>query len=635
MARTIVGERFYVEIIKPSHYDDDGYVIQWARSFIPSNSLACVHALVHAAGARHVLGGQVEVVTSAYDEMNTVIPVQQIIRRIQSARGLVMIAGVQSNQFPRAADLAREFRAASIPVVIGGFHVSGSLAMLPEMPPELKQIQREGVVLFAGEAEGRMEQLLRDAYHGRLKPVYNYLEDLPDLRGQEMPYLPPEIVRRMGSTVTFDAGRGCPFQCSFCTIINVHGRKSRFRDADDVERLVRAKLAAGVNRFFITDDDLARNKNWEPIFDRFIALREREGWMHLKLKIQVDTQSHKIPGFIEKAVRAGCTSVFLGLESVNPENLAAARKKQNHADEYRTMLQAWRSGGVLTQAGYIIGFPADTPESVERDIRMIQRELPVDILEFFIMTPLPGSADHRDMYLAGKWMDADLNRYDTEHPTAEHPRMSAEEWKAAYDRAWHLYYSPEHVETLMRRARAAGIRTKRLLRAVLTYYGSYRFEGVHPLQAGLFRRKVRRTRRPGIAPEHPLLFYPRRAWQILTTYASAALYYFWLCRLRKRIERDPVGTAYTDAAIANSPVNTKVRRKVTGLPGHDPTKALDEVWFTAFKKNRARQNEVALARLEREGQKRSKGSRTARTALSLAVTSHPEQPMPQRAKCEG
>ncbi len=425
MTRQSLGrEAFSVEIIKPSHYDDDGYVIQWVRAFIPSNSLACLFALAHSAAKRRVLGDHVEVLVNAYDESNTVIPVQGIIRRIRAAhgRGVVLLAGVQSNQFPRAADLAREFRAAAIPVVIGGFHVSGCMAMLPDLPADLRALQEQGVALFAGEAEGRLEEVLSDAYHGRLRPVYNFVKDLPDLRGKEMPFLPPEVVRRSQDTVTFDAGRGCPFQCSFCTIINVQGRKSRYRDADDVERLVRTRLAQGFNRFFITDDDLARNKNWEAIFERLIGLREREGWTQLKLTIQADTQCHKVPRFIEKAVRAGCKRVFLGLESVNPENLASSRKHQNHVDEYRTMLQAWRSRGVLTLAGYILGFPADTPESIERDIRIIQRELPVDILEFFMLTPLPGSADHRDLYLRGGWMEPDMNRYDVEHVTAEHSR---------------------------------------------------------------------------------------------------------------------------------------------------------------------------------------------------------------------
>ena len=86
--------------------------------------------------------------------------------------------------------------------------------------------------------------------------------------------------------------------------------------------------------------------------------------------------------------------------------------------------------------------------------------------------------------------------------------MSATEWQDIYRRAWHLYYSPEHIETLLRRAQAGGARAKRLAAMIFLYYGSYRFENVHPLQCGVLRRKVRTTRRPGLPRVSPLLFYP-------------------------------------------------------------------------------------------------------------------------------
>jgi len=79
-----------------------------------------------------------------------------------------------------------------------------------------------------------------------------------------------------GGVTSFDAGRGCPYQCSFCTIINVQGRKSRRRSPDDVEKIVRANIAQGARSFFITDDNFARNKDWEAILDRLIYLREVE-----------------------------------------------------------------------------------------------------------------------------------------------------------------------------------------------------------------------------------------------------------------------------------------------------------------------------------------------------------------------
>jgi radical SAM superfamily enzyme YgiQ (UPF0313 family) len=551
--------KFFVEIIKPSHYDDDGYIIQWLRAFVPSNSLACLYALVEDAQGRGILGEDVDIVANVYDEAHTVIPVRKIIRRIASGggRGVVLLAGVQSNQFPRAMDLAAEFRAAGIAVAVGGFHISGCLAMLPELPADIKAAQRQGITLFAGEAEGRIEQLLVDAYRRELQPVYNFLTDLPDLRGQVMPLLPREVVKGYMLEAPFDAGRGCPFQCSFCTIINVQGRKSRHRDADDIERVVRDNLTHGFHNFFITDDDFARNKNWEAIFDRLIDMREHEG-LRFKFLMQVDTQCHKIPQFIDKAALAGCSRVFIGMETVNPENLTAARKRQNHVHEYRAMLQAWRSRGVVTIAGYILGFPADTPESIERDIRMIQRELPIDVLEFFMLTPLPGSADHQALYRRGVSMDSDMNRYDLEHVTTAHPRMTSKQWREIYDRAWHLYYSPAHVETLLRRARATGIAMSRLVWSVCFYYGSYWFERVHPLQCGILRRKVRRTRRPGLPRENPLIFYPRRLWEIGSTFARLASYWVWLERLQRRIGRDPKALIYQDEAL-----NGMERKRIT------------------------------------------------------------------------
>ena len=255
------SRKFIVEIIKPSRYDDDGYVIQWRRAFIPSNSLGCLYGLVEDVNQRNALGEDVEIVTNAYDEIHTVIPVKKIIQRIKQndGQGLVLMAGVQSNQFPRAIDLARPFREAGIEVAIGGFHVSGCIAMLPELPPDIKAAQEMGITLFVGEAEGRMETLLADAMNGELSQVYNFMMDLPDLQGQITPHLPQEVSKRYMHFTPFDVGRGCPFQCSFCTIINVQGRKSRFRDADGVEQMVRSHYAKGIKRFFITDDNMARN----------------------------------------------------------------------------------------------------------------------------------------------------------------------------------------------------------------------------------------------------------------------------------------------------------------------------------------------------------------------------------------
>ena len=144
-------KQFRVALIKPSHYDDDGYVIQWYRSAVPSNTLAAMYGLVLDLNERQVLGEHVEIVIDAYDETNTRIPIKKIISDIRKAgAGFIAFAGVQSNQFPRTMDMARVFRKAGIQVCIGGFHVSGCLSMLPKFPDDILEAQQLGISLFAG-----------------------------------------------------------------------------------------------------------------------------------------------------------------------------------------------------------------------------------------------------------------------------------------------------------------------------------------------------------------------------------------------------------------------------------------------------------------------------------------------------
>ena len=184
------------------------------------------------------------------------------------------------------------------------------------------------------------------------------------------------------------------------------------------------------------------------------------------------------------------------------------KKNQNRITEYRKMFQGWKNAGMITYAGFILGLPGDTPASVKRDIEIIQKELPVDLLEFTMLTPLPGSEDHQKLHEKGVWMDPDLNKYDLETATVEHPRMSRQEWQQTYWDAWNWYYSDEHVERMMRRNLAYGINPVRLLRGVLQIYGAMNFEGVHPQQCGYLRRKDRTQRRPELPRVPALIFYP-------------------------------------------------------------------------------------------------------------------------------
>jgi len=546
------GRRFQLILIKPSHYDADGYVVQWLRSTMPSNSLAAVYSLAKGAALRGILGPDLPIDVTAIDETNTRVRPSEIARRIARAGGvgLVGLIGVQSNEFPRALDIARPLRAAGVQVMIGGFHVSGCLAMLNEMQTDIKVAQDFGVSIFAGEAEEGFDEVLHDAARQELRPLYNHMKELPGIGNvASPPFLPVDFVKRtVGNVTSFDAGRGCPFQCSFCTIINVQGRKSRYRSPDSIEQILRMNWAQGVKRFFITDDNFARNKDWEAIYDRIIKLREEDG-MDVRFMIQVDTLCHKIPNFIDKSRRAGVTRVFIGLENINPANLIAAKKRQNKITEYRKMLLEWKRVGIMTFAGYILGFPDDTPESIRHDLDIIKKELPLDALEFFVLTPLPGSEDHKVLFEKNVWMDPDMNKYELEHVVTGHAKMTKEEWQQAYRSAWDIFYTDEHLETIMRRGAATGINLRSLMPVLMWFSSAVKIEELHPLQWGIFRVKHRKDRRSTFPLEQPLVFYANYAQETARKAVQLVRRWRHLKRIVAKIEADPNAKLYMDAAL--------------------------------------------------------------------------------------
>ena len=209
--------------------------------------------------------------------------------------------------------------------------------------------------------------------------------------------------------------------------------------------------------------------------------------------------------------------VFIGLENINPDNLIAAKKRQNKITEYREMLPEVARSRRNNLRRLYSRFSCLTPRNRSlRDIEIIKRELPLDILEFFFLTPLPGSEDHKVLLQTGIWMDPDMNKYDLNHRVSHHSKMNDGEWEDAYRAASSAFYTPEHVRTILRRSAACKLgRPGTTLKTILWFYLMILFEGVHPLEGGAFRLKFRRDRRFGANIENPLIFYPRYGWETL------------------------------------------------------------------------------------------------------------------------
>ncbi len=146
-------------------------------------------------------------------------------------------------------------------------------------------------------------------------------------------------------------------------------------------------------------------------------------------------------------------------------------------------------------------------------------------------------------------MDPDMNNYDLEHACTAHPKMSKQEWEETYQLAWRRYYTPDHMETILRRAMTSRISPGKMMLLLVWFWGAIFIEKVHPLQAGYLRRRVRTDRRPGLPLENPILFYPREAASILLKHARLAATVIRLSRVRYRLKRDPAARDYMDEAV--------------------------------------------------------------------------------------
>ncbi|MDR2437747.1 MAG: radical SAM protein [Planctomycetaceae bacterium] len=498
-------KKLSIVYIVPSRYDDDGYVQRWIKGVVPSNSLAVLKSLTN-----EIITTQpfphIKISLESYDDNIQRIPFEKLAARNRDSetRVVVGIVGVQSNQFPRASDIALRFRNLGIDVMIGGFHVTGILALFETPSPELQHIINHGVSLIAGEAEtpGVMENVFGDAIAGTLKPIYRFPK-APDLSKSPPPQADPNYIDHFGAKwATIDSSRGCPYGCTFCTVINIQGRKMRCRSSEAVLATVRNNHAKGVKNFFFTDDNFARSAHWEAIFDGLAEMADEGNPVNFMM--QIDTQASKIPNFVNKAKRAGCRMVFIGMESVNPENIAAAGKTQNHVDQYRNMVQCWQVIGIIVHVGYIIGFPNDTLESVRRDVIFLRDHVGVDLASFFMMTPLPGSVDHLEMVKRKAPIDPDLNKYDSFHETFPHPKMKPGEWKTAALLAYSEFYTKEHCTNILRRLPKEHYWL--MFWNLIWYRYSGVFSGTHPMMTGFFRQKDRLDRRPGMPTENIFRF---------------------------------------------------------------------------------------------------------------------------------
>ena len=308
--------------------------------------------------------------------------------------------------------------------MIGGFHVSGAIAMSADAcRPSARSCSTRASRWSWARSRSAGPTCCGTRSLGALQPLYDFLEEPARPRRQaaaRAPRADAAQVRPQATSGTIDAGRGCPFSCSFCTIINVQGRKMRCRGAAHILEQIRdnylLKAGEGVRHYFFTDDNFARNPEWEAIFDGLIAPARAEG-IPIDFMMQVDVLAPQIAGFVDKAARAGCVQVFIGMETLRDDNLEAGGKQQNNAADYRQHDRRLAPAGRRLPRGLHHRLPVRHLRAGDgRRARAPRRAArrPGLVLHAHAAARLRGSPRSRRRGVA---MDRDYNNFDSFHPT--------------------------------------------------------------------------------------------------------------------------------------------------------------------------------------------------------------------------
>jgi radical SAM superfamily enzyme YgiQ (UPF0313 family) len=391
---------------------------------------------------------QVEIIDEHFDEIPFDTPADLI--------GI----GFMTLHAPRAYQIGDEFRKRGKKVVMGGIHASTL--------PEEALAHSDAVVV--GEAEGIWLQVLEDFKNGKLGGIYRNAE-FPGLKGLPFPrydLLEKDRYRLFKFNFPIQAGRGCPFNCEFCSVTRFFGSHFRWRP---VEEVVAEIQESGFKKIFFVDDNIIGNPAYAR--DLFKAL------MPLKLRWagQASLNIARDDELLAMAAESGCGLLCLGVESITDANLAAAGKTMFKSEEISGLFSKIREQGILIRASIIFGLDDDSPDVFKKTAAFLIQEKAA-YADFYILTPLPGTKCRRKLEEQGRILDSDWSHYDGLHVVFQPRKMKVERLEEGLWEAYAEFYS---FANIFKRILGGQIRPK-TLRTLLTNL--------------LYRKIARRRRHP-------------------------------------------------------------------------------------------------------------------------------------------
>ena len=353
---------------------------------------------------------------------------------------LVCISTITSTAI-KAYGIGKRLKALDIPVIMGGAHPT----FLPDEALEYADF------VIRGEGEHPLVELL--AYLEKGIPALSGIKGLSfrDRDGRNIHNPSPEFIQDLGGLPQPDfslvhkwkpsnvypvsTSRGCPYDCKFCSVIRMFGRKYRFKSIEASLKELRYAASKSKATKFIVDDNFTANKRrTKEILRGMIAEGIKTRW-----SAQVRTDVAADPELLRLMADSGCHTLYIGFESINPATLEAYNKKQNR-EEIISCIRTVRDHGIHIHGMFVLGADTDDVETIRGTVDFATG-LGIDTIQFLILTPLPGTPLFHDMMENGRLLHRDWSKYDVQHAVFTPRRMSPATLQIETLRAMGRFYS--------------------------------------------------------------------------------------------------------------------------------------------------------------------------------------------------
>jgi len=320
---------------------------------------------------------------------------------------------------PHAYEIADRFREAGVTVVMGGMH--------PSALPEEAIKHSDSVVI--GEAEGVWHTLIKDFEKNKLKKFYKN-EKFIDLSNVRSPRRELYKKERYLFTHLIQTTRGCPFNCSFCSVTKFFGRTFRTRPVECVRKEIREMKT----RFLgFSDDNIFGNRVYAR---KLFSALKYEGviWMgQSSINIADD------PELLHLAARSGCKGLFIGLESANRESLNQMNKGFLKPDQFKDSISRLHDEGIGVLGAFVLGNDNEDTSIFQKTLEFAKK-IKIDLAQFTILTPYPGTAIYNKLIKENRIFNFDWAKYDAGNAVFKPLKLTAEKLKEEVDRMWREFY---------------------------------------------------------------------------------------------------------------------------------------------------------------------------------------------------